>query len=339
LSRVKKVISYIFIVLGLAALSAASYPPLVKRIWEYDKLHAKENKWYFRYISPWGDLVHRTNLDGISKFREEKNYTYERAPGVNKQNVALFVYGDSYTRDIPDSVFRNAGAYAHARITGRFSFRPVAGKQNVLVLEMTERHIRSILHSIEDFSQAPPPSCFDAGSNDGRINYSGFVNKNLDYLLLNYNCLNDIWFAKARMNYRLFDRVSNIAAVSDDGKYLFMRTTVEAKGIYSSYEPLYDTEVQFLARKLNRIYDGFRSAGFDRVYLSLIPSPASILQPARYNRLIPSLQQFPGMKMGIIDVYTPFITDADPASFYRLGDTHWNNKGMHLWIDLVNKEL
>ncbi len=152
-SIVKKALSYLFITLGFGAFAIASYWPGVMGIWEYDKKHAKEHKWYQRYISPWGDLVSMSHMDGIARFREEKLYTYEKADCISKRTIALFVFGDSYTRDIPDSVFCNVDSYHYARITGKFDFKPEQGKKNVLILEMTERYVRSILHSTTYFSE------------------------------------------------------------------------------------------------------------------------------------------------------------------------------------------
>ncbi len=178
-----------------------------------------------------------------------------------------------------------------------------------------------------------------ADGSDGRKSYNAFINKNLDYLLLNYNCLNSIKFGKAEMNYRLFGRASGNTVISDNGRYLFLRSTVQHYGTYGSYGRLPDTEVQCLTTKLNRIYDHFKNEGFDEVYLSLIPSPATILQPKGYNMFIPSLQAYQALRIPVIDLYTPFKSDPYPESLYRLGDTHWNNKGMHLWIRLVNQRL
>jgi len=40
-----------------------------------------------------------------------------------------------------------------------------------------------------------------------------------------------------------------------------------------------------------------------------------------------------------IDVYSLFAGSPDPGRLYRVGDTHWNNNGLQVWIGLVNKLL
>jgi hypothetical protein len=43
--------------------------------------------------------------------------------------------------------------------------------------------------------------------------------------------------------------------------------------------------------------------------------------------------------MPVIDVYSIYTRNPNPASLYRRGDTHWNNNGMQIWLALVNNEL
>jgi hypothetical protein len=333
----RKVLTYVLLVAGVVVLATASSRSLVLAIWNWDNTYKDNRDWYRIYHSPWGDLVAQANMDGMEKFREPKLYSYSRPSHCSGGNVALFIFGDSYTRDIPDSAFCNISNYKNERVTGEFNFVPVAGKKNVLILEMTERNIRSILHSRIDFMQAPAANVSMAG--EERKSYGAFVNKNLDYLLFRFNFLNPVKFLKGKMNYTLFERGDGNSVLSDDGRYLFYKPTVLNTGIYSSYAPLHDTEVTYVARKLNNIYTNFRKMGFKEVYLSVIPSPASILQPVGYNRLIPLLQSNPDLRIKVIDIYKPYSSSSHPEAYYRLGDTHWNNNGMHLWLDMVNLEL
>ena len=43
--------------------------------------------------------------------------------------------------------------------------------------------------------------------------------------------------------------------------------------------------------------------------------------------------------MPMIDVYSAFAGSPDPGKLYRVGDTHWNNNGLQVWIRLVNQIL
>jgi len=334
----KKILAYTCIAFGVTVLAVAYYRPLLLSIWNWNNSHPSEGKWYRIYHSPWGDLTSQANLDGVKKFREPKSFKYIRPPGINKRTVALFVFGDSYTKDIPDSVFCNTAAYHFGHVTGKFELQPERALKNVLIIEMTERNARAILHSTVYFEE-PSKLSNDMNGGEGRKNYSSFVNKSLKYLLVDYNFMNTVKNYKAEMTLSLFGRMAGNGAVSDNGKYLFLKNTVKKRGKFSSYDPLPDTEIHYLVSKLNGIYDHFRAKGYDEVYLSMIPNPATVLQPERYNMLIPLIQQSAELRMPVVDIYSYYKASPDPESFYRMGDTHWNNKGMQVWIGMVNDKL
>ena len=136
-----------------------------------------------------------------------------------------------------------------------------------------------------------------------------------------------------------FGRGSGNTVLSKDGKYLLFRSTVSPNGRFSSYSPVSDSEVDFCVRKMNFIYDHFKAEGFDEIYFSFIPNPATILQPEGYNGLIPRIQKSPLLNVKIFDVFSVFSSSTATDILYRKGDTHWSNTGMHIWIDLVNSEL
>ncbi len=337
--RIKSISAYVVLVVGLSVIVAASTKRFVFRVWNWHNAHAGDKKWYQIYHSPWGDLVSQANLDNEKIYLERKNYSYDRPSECGKGNVALCILGDSYTRDIPDSVFCNVSSLEKSRVTQAFPFQPKAGRKNVLIIEMTERYVREILHVTLDFSAPPPPRSFAAGGGDGVKSYAAFMNRNLEYLLFHFNFLNPIRMAKASLVLHYFGRGSGNTVLSKNRRYLFFRSTVLPRGRFSSYSELSDSEVDFCVRKMNFIYDRFKVAGFDEVYFSLIPSPATILQPDGYNGLIPRIQNSPSSKVKVFDVFTVFSSSPKPDTFYRKGDTHWSNYGMHIWINMVNSEL
>lgn len=157
--------------------------------------------------------------------------------------------------------------------------------------------------------------------------------------MFNYNFLIFPRQVKAVLNYTLFNRASGDVVISDDGNYLFYKITTMQNNLCSSYDRLGSNEVSTIVASLDTIYDHYKQAGFDEVYFSAIPNPASILQPAPYNNLIPLIQNHPKMKMPSIDMYTLFKQAQEPASLYRAGDTHWSNRGLHLWLQQVNNIL
>src|ERR1019366_8307496 len=98
-----------------------------------------------------------------------------------------------------------------------------------------------------------------------------------------------------------------------------------------------DTEITHLVDNFNIIYDHYLANGFKEVYLSIIPNSATIVQPEGYNNLIPFIQNNPHLRMKIIDAYTSFKQSA--KLLYLPGDTHWNNAGKQIWVNMVNEKL
>lgn len=337
--KFKTICANTVLVVGLVIMLAASSKWFVFAVWNWHNVHGGDRKWYMIYHSPWGDLVSQSNLDNEKIYLERKNYTYDCPKGCGQGNVALCILGDSYTRDIPDSVFCNISSLEKSRVTQAFPFQPKAGKTNVLIIEMTERYVREILHVTEDFSSLPPPRSFAAGGGDGVKSYAAFTNRNLEYLLFHFNFMNPIRMAKASLVLKVFGRGSGNTVLSKDSKHLFFRSTVAPIGRFSSYATVTDAEVEFCVRKMNFLYDHFKAKGYDEVYFSFIPSPATILQPDGYNGLLPRIQKNSMLKVKVFDVFSVYSASPNPDIFYRKGDTHWSNNGMHIWIDMVNSEL
>jgi hypothetical protein len=116
-----------------------------------------------------------------------------------------------------------------------------------------------------------------------------------------------------------------------------LKETVSKQSRSSSHAELTTVKINNVVIMLNNVYQHYKADGFDEVYLSIIPNPASILQPQLYNGLIPAVQHSPLLQMKCIDIYTPFTKTKEEV--YRHGDTHWNNKGMMMWVDEVNKVI
>jgi len=92
-------------------------------------------------------------------------------------------------------------------------------------------------------------------------------------------------------------------------------------------------------KKIKDYISADRAKGFDYVFLSIIPSTATILEKNNpgYNRLIPSLYSHPALKIPVIDVYGLFRDT--PIDIFAKGDTHWNAAGFYLWLDKFNAVL
>lgn len=348
----RKIFSYIFIVIGIGIMVISTSNNITKDI---IKKRATVKGPFGMRISSGGDLVKMAFLDKEEKFLAKHNYAFKKPADTANKNIDLYIFGDSYVMDVPDSAFAHVNKYYWGRRDYTdLNYKLDPRKRNILIIENGERFIRGYFKSPYIFDHLKKDT---GGSSFLRldhqtIQYAGFdfqvsdlfnpgaINQNLEYNLFNYNFLVWINQAKAKMNYRLFRRVSGDVVLSENGEHLFLRQTVAAHDILSCYEKVESKELLRIFSVIDGIYKHYRQEGFHEVYFSIIPNPATILQPQYYNGLIPAISKFADSAgIPIIDVYRRFSSHAEPATFFTTGDTHWNNNGLQEWIQAVNKAL
>jgi hypothetical protein len=347
---VRKIVSIFFIFIGLALLIISSSEHLMKNIiTERSAL----NNCFGIHQSPGGDLVSISYLDKVKRFQEKYEYKFVKpVDDSGSRNIDLYIYGDSYLMEIPDSAFSSINSYHFCRRSYEdlnYSLDP--HKKNILIIEIAERFARSefeLQETMRHFKKKQPEISFLRLSAHPVI-YAKFldleifspdINRNLEFNLYGYRFWDQVKFAKASLTYYLFKRAVGDAVVSDDGNRLFLKQTMAENDRLSSYYPIDQKEIHEMFVNLNATYDYYKADGFDEVYLSIIPNPVTILQPLHYNGLIPQLQN-PGRLKGmhIIDMYNLFSHDPNPGRLFRIGDTHWSNNGIKLWLKTVNAEL
>src|SRR5450631_2364144 len=313
----RKIVSIFFIFFGLVLLIISSSDRLMKRIIE--KRSALNNSFGI-HQSPGGDLVSMSYLDKVKRFQESFEYKFVRpADDTGKKNIDLYIYGDSYLMEFPDSAFCCINSYHYCRRgyqDMQYTLDP--NKKNILIIEIAERFARvefELQETMRHFNKKQPATSL-LGFSDHPITYAGFpdldifspdINRNLEFNLYGYRFWDRVKFAKASLTYYLFKRATGDAVVSDDGNRLFLKQTLAEHDRLSSYYPFEQKEIQKMFFNLNATCAYYKADGFDEVYLSIIPNPVTILQPLHYNGLIPQLQQPDSLKcMHIIDMYDPF---------------------------------
>lgn len=356
----KKAAIYCCIFLGALLMVVASLKPVCNRIWAWNQLHARGNAWWCKHTTNLGGLTEMAYLDDVAKFVEPKAYKFVDVPDTGRRDVNLYILGDSYTEDVPGGVFAGVHTYTYAHHIKQNTFNLDTARKNILVIEASERLLRErfshtgILNRFKPANQPmpepdpklllqPPPTTVP-GKPAAHVSvdvpvYAMIVNKNLEYLLFDYNFINTVRKFKAGMNYWWFNRASGDVTISENKQHLFYKPTVAPMSFYSVYEPLSDANILEVVNSLNQVRDCYKRCGFAEVYISIIPNTATILQPARYNGLIPRVQQHPGLQVPLLDIYTPLSNAPNKPSLFQQGDTHWNNNGMQLWLHLVNREL
>ena len=297
-----------------------------------------------------GDLVGLSYLYYEKKFWKNGHFSFRTAGCDGNKNINLVLWGDSYTYNIPDSAFSCLSSYQFGRrYFQKLNYYIDTSKRNILLIEISERFVLEYFRGtgIYDFV-AKTYNTKDAVSVDlpqsghavkGTLDkfFNPNINQNIEYNLFNYNFISDIRKTKAWVNYHFFSRASGDVVIADNDSYLFLKEAVDLNNPKSSYAPVAPPSFRRVIKTLNDIYEHYREEGFAEVYLSVIPNPSSIIQPSGYNKLIPMLQTDTSLKIKLIDIYTPFVNTRKDV--YWHGDTHWNNTGLNMWIDEVNKML
>jgi hypothetical protein len=363
----KKVLSYLFILIGTGLMLASTSKKLMKAI--ADKRRTVSGPFGLHHSGA-GDLANMSFLEKEKKFFEPNSYVFKKPSDTGKNNIDLYTWGDSYLMKypdsglvIPDSVFAHISHYHFGRreySSLLYTLDPY--KRNILLIELSERFLRSYFadfHIYDDVKKAPLPLPVSLtaipGQSVAELPYPHLeeifnpsINQNLEFNLFNYNFVTPVRAVKAEINYRLFGRASGYVAVSDDENYLFLKETVRPTNLsrtFNLYYPVSKDELKNILTVTDSIYHHYKKEGFDEVYFSIIPNPATILQPVsseglNYNGLIDVFQSYAAKKgIPFIDVYNPFKQYPDKGRLYRAGDTHWNNNGFQVWLGLFNAEL
>jgi hypothetical protein len=311
------------------------------------------NNMFGLHHSTSGDLVSISYLDNVNRFKENYEFRFVKpADDTGSSNIDLYIYGDSYMLEIPDSAFYGVHSYHFCRRGYQdmtYSLDP--HKKNILIIEIAERFARvefELQETMRHFNKKKP-EISSRWVSTSPILYAKFpdlnifnpdINRNLEFNLYGYRFWDQVKFAKASLNYYLFKRAVGDAVVSDNGDRLFLKETIAERDRASSYYSFDQKELREMFKNLNATCAYYKADGFDEVYLSIIPNAVTILQPLHYNGLIPSLQQTDSLKcMHIIDIYSPFSKELHPGKLFRIGDTHWSNEGIQLWLNAVNAEL
>ncbi len=348
----KRILSYVFIVLGLAALVISTS----RNAMQYISEKRDTTAWWGAYPCLNGDLVSLSYLDAVKRFNPPPDHTpFMHAAHAPSDNIVLYLHGDSYTYHLSDSVFTGTSAFHYIDRNHGMEFSLDSSKRNILIIEVSERYIRPYFSTLrildevgntsknkqaqttvfangQDISYASLIPSFDV--NDL---FNKYINQNLQCNLFNYNFIIPVFEYKAALNYYVFNRASGDVVISKDKNFLFLKETVSLTDAGSSYTHLNENDIKQLVSNFNTIYTHYRKQGFKEVYLSMIPNAASVVQPEGYNKLIPRIQSDTALKMKIIDAYSLFKNN--PALYYLPGDTHWNSRGKQAWIDMVNEYL
>ncbi len=347
----KKIGRDALIIFCLVAMFASTYRPLMG--WLCDLRNV--DKWWGTYQCNHGDLITMSGLDIISTFNPPPvKWTITKPNYDGPKNAVLYIYGDSHTYSLKDTLFAGLSGFHYISRYGGGPFHLDTSKKNVLIVEIGEQAVREFFTNLRMFDELRDTATINKAISLAGIQpkqqlasflpdmhmdlfFNKNINQNLECNLFNYGFIVPMFQSKAALNYYVFDRASGDVVVSNDKQFLFFRPTVSNTEICGYRTPVPAEEITSLINKLNAVYDHYKQAGFTQVYLSIIPNCPTIMQPEGYNQLIPSIQNDSRLRLPYIDVYGTF--KRSKQILYWHGDTHWNFEGIQVWLNLVNDQL
>ncbi len=348
---IKKIaIIFVLIFSWLAFIIGAS-SPLYYQLLRNDIL-----KPYERY----GDLYRFANLPQFKQLQPECKRLYHNFPASQKENIALYTVGDSFLEpwrineaDFPFKFYRNIHWHDE-----KIQTILDTNLTNVLVLECAERHSR------ERFGKVPlnykivkayegkpwvPQTRFQKLKNLAAENWLIFKKyaftpetpDHLEHLLFSADWILPLKELKATLNLNWFDRVNSSASLSKDKKHIFYYKDTDTTLINSSYSKLADSELDNMVANMDSTIKAYKGKGFKHVFVSLIPSKASILAPndGVYNHLIERFEGKVAGRFPVINIYNQYAQHRERV--FEFNETHWTCYGKNIWVknttDIIHK--
>lgn len=260
----------------------------------------------------------------------------------------LYILHDSYLEGkVKKENFKEIGKLVMADYRAEpVTVKPNPTRKNVLVIECSER---TALWRLTDTSTAflkmnadnrkEEPAFTDEETPAMAYLFNPNINQNLEFSLYDYEYFRPLKHLKAQLNFSLFNRLPKDVSVSTDKKYLLLSETVDPGSGTSSFIPLDQRYISYVVFCINYIADHFKKHGFDEVYFTIIPNPVSIVDQYRlpYNHKIELLESHHELDTPPISTYHLFRQTNE--RIYRRDDSHWNGKGLQMWVNEINRRL
>jgi hypothetical protein len=298
-----------------------------------------------------GDLYH---LSYLPQFKEKLPICQSQKRSQNVQNVNLYVIGDSFTEE--QRVNKNdinAINYLNVHWNKCLEIQLDTTKKNVLILETVERTFKNHFSGeVNNINLDRKIEKIDSNKSWKRtliekINQivlfifpeKDGIEQRFEASLFSYDFFLKFRELKAMINQSIFDRIEKKVVLSEDKNNIFFSEEALHTDSHSAFYPLTEVEKDSLILTINKSGEKYLKAGFDEVYLSIIPNKVSILSPnlGAYNHLIERIQNDSKLTIPLIDTYTEF--KKNPSIYYLKSDSHWTCEGRDVWLNKVNKIL
>lgn len=298
----------------------------------------------------YGDLY---RLSYLPEFKEKATKCTTVKTEISKQNTNLFIIGDSFTE--AERVSKNdfdVTNYTYTHWAKQSDIQLDTNKRNILILETVERTFKEHFSQkaenfiIEGFQKKHEKTTktWKQKIKEKAIDIAKFIfpkgiEERLEHTLFNYDFFLRFRESKAALNHKIFGRIEHKVVLSKNEKSIFYFEEADSTNEHSAFYPVSQEEIDRFVLNINETRKAYLKAGFDEVYLSVIPNKVSILSPdlGNYNRLIQRIQADKRVETPIIDTYSDFVKS--PNKIYLKSDTHWSCTGRDIWLEKVNKIL
>jgi hypothetical protein len=295
-----------------------------------------------------GDLY---RLSYLQDFKEKASKCPTPKANNPEQNVNLFIIGDSFTEaervNIKDF---NVTNYTYTHWAKEAEIKLDTTKRNILILETVERNfkdhfsqkaenfkIKNGITQIIENQQSWKQNLKAKATDLVKFIFPKGIEERLEHTLFNYDFFLNFRELKAQLNHHIFGRVEHKVVLSKDEKHIFYFEEADSTQEHSAFFPVSQAEIDTFVLNINETKQAYLKAGFDEVYLSIIPNKVSILSPdlGRYNHLIERIETDKRLQIPLIETYNDF--KKSPDKIYLKSDTHWSCVGRDIWLEKVNK--
>jgi hypothetical protein len=299
----------------------------------------------------YGDLY---GISYLRDFRMVKDVSAVRPPVLQskQKDISLYVIGDSYfysSFDIVPTYFERVKAIQFFKWdylpSAPFSFDEPTTKR-VLLIESVERNVFNAMSQERVSPIFEKPQIIEEKWSVGAVNraikhylYHPTLEENLSFAFFDLALFSKIKELKAEFNLSYFGRTPAGVKLAQTKDFLYLDQTVDSLADGSSFQAVSDLRIRQLIERMKQIDRYAKALGFDEVLFSFIPNPSSVLptEHNRYNQFIPRLEKMVGNELIVVNPTTQLSENAK-QNFFK-SDSHWNQKGAKIWLDLLNQKL
>lgn len=321
----------------MAIYTMATLPEITKYVFELNILPR---------LHDFGDLYNLSFLHSFKRFNPPCSYSPPRFPN-HKKKITLFLIGDSFTEHMVDSNFI-ADSYQYIHWEDQLRTSLDTSHYNVLIIESVERELKRFQGKCNNLvikgglDKSVYVHRYEQTFTDKLTEYifgRGIIESNLELIAFDNSICNKMKEIKAGLNYSLFSRLAPSVVISNNGKMLYYKATVDSSSPESSFVKLPEATINRRVIGMNNLSKRYAVEGFNLIIFSIIPNKVSVLDSNlySYNHQIERIQNNPELNVNYVNAY--HLLQQLGGNGYYYNDTHWSCEGRYAWLDSINEDI